>query len=77
MCLRIKKVCDYLDLFSKVNREMIEGYNKSQKKKSSDRIEEQESFIRVTEIFEEIDKILKEIHVRSITEVPFIVRNET
>ena len=57
MCMRLRKVCDYVDLFSKVNREMIE--RRKDKKRSSGRVEEQEYFKRATEVFEEIDEIFK------------------
>ena len=75
LSMRLKKVCDYVDLFSKVNREMIE--RRKNKKRSGDRIEDRESFKRVTEVFEEIDKLFKEIYVRSISEVSYRLVNDT
>jgi hypothetical protein len=64
------KICDLAQLFSEVNRELIEDdMKKKMKGKKTRRLKITEHFIKSTECLEEIYKILKFLKVISISEV--------
>ena len=67
---RIEKMCDYVNLFSVVNRELITSdKQKVAKHKKTNRYPISTIFIEVTETMEKILEIIKEIKVVSITEI--------
>ena len=63
-------MCDYISLFSQVNREIIQGdKEKKERGKSTSRFKISSNFLQATEHIEKINEILNTICVRSISEV--------
>jgi hypothetical protein len=67
---QLSKMCDYAELFGKVNRELIEGdKNKTRRGKKTSRYKITPEFVRATEALERIVQLLKDIKVVSLSEV--------
>lgn len=67
---QISKMCDYVDLFSKVNRELIDDDLRKKKiNKKTRRYPISDLFIRVTESMEKILTIIKKLKVVSISSI--------
>jgi len=63
-------MCDYVNLFSKVNRELIEDdIRKTKINKKTRRYPISNLFIRFTESMERVSVIIKEIKIVSISEI--------
>ena len=69
-CKYVKKMCDYAQQFSEVNREMIEAdKDKKARGKKTRRLNPSQEFIQITEYMEEMVVILKDLRVISMAEV--------
>ena len=67
---QLEKCCDYAELFSKVNREIIDGdLDKKKRGKKTSRYKVSSLFVEVTECLEKILHILKTLKVVSLTEI--------
>lgn len=67
---QLSKMCDYINLFSKVNRELIQDdLNKKAKRKRTRRYPISDLFVRFTKAMERVNAVIKEIKVVSISEI--------
>jgi hypothetical protein len=67
---QISKMCDYVNLFSKVNRELInDDLKKKKKNKITSRYPITDLFVLFTECMERVVIIIKEIKIVSISEI--------
>lgn len=67
---QLSKMCDYINLFSKVNRELIlDDASKTAKGKKTRRYPISDLFVRFTESMERVNAAIREIKVVSISEI--------
>lgn len=66
----IKKVCEFVELFAKVNRYLVDNdASKKLRGKSTRRADITAQFIQLTEDFETIKAVLSELKIRSVSEL--------
>ena len=65
----IKKVCEFVELFAKVNRYLLDNdADKTRRGKSTRREPITHRFTKITEDFEKVKRILNELKIRSVSE---------